>query len=107
MVHFSAVIKAFSGFMWGYPLLILLIGGGLFFLIYSEFIPLRHFRHAISVIVGLVNYTLITHNVSYKTRKFNFCAAKYLKRDSYFSENHSNCKKLIFPLILKNSINMK
>ncbi len=31
MVHFSAAIKAFSGFMWGYPLLILLIGGGLFF----------------------------------------------------------------------------
>jgi len=43
---------AFSSFMWGYPLLILLIGGGAFFLIYSRLLPFRYFRHAIQVLTG-------------------------------------------------------
>lgn len=34
------------------PLLVLLVGGGLFFLIYSRFIPYRHFRHGIAVLSG-------------------------------------------------------
>jgi len=38
--------------MWGYPLLILLIGGGAFFLIYSRLLPFRYFRHAIQVLTG-------------------------------------------------------
>ncbi len=39
-------------FIWGPPLLILLLGGGLFFLIYSRFIPFKHFFHAINVLRG-------------------------------------------------------
>ncbi len=38
--------------MWGMPLVILLIGGGLFFMIYSRFIPFRHFGHALNVLRG-------------------------------------------------------
>ncbi|HKI45630.1 MAG TPA: alanine/glycine:cation symporter family protein [Balneolales bacterium] len=34
------------------PLLVLLLGGGLYFSIYSRFVPLRHFPHAIRVLMG-------------------------------------------------------
>ena len=45
-------IAAFSNFMWGFPLLILLLGGGLFFLAYSRLLPFRYFRHAIQILMG-------------------------------------------------------
>ena len=45
-------IIEFSKIIWGLPLLILLIGGGLFFLIYSGMVPFRYFRHAIQIIMG-------------------------------------------------------
>jgi AGCS family alanine or glycine:cation symporter len=38
--------------MWGIPLVILLCGGGLFFMIYSGFAPFRYFRHALNVLRG-------------------------------------------------------
>lgn len=41
-----------SGFVWGLPLLVLLIGGGIFLLIYSRFIPFKYFGHAIQVLRG-------------------------------------------------------
>lgn len=41
------VITAISDFVCGYPLFILLVGGGLFFLIYSGFVPLRYYGRAI------------------------------------------------------------
>lgn len=43
---------AFSSFMWGFPLVALLVGGGLFFLIFSGFLPFRHLRHAVDVLAG-------------------------------------------------------
>ena len=43
---------AYSSFMWGYPLLFLLVGGGFFFLAYSRFLPFRYFGHAINVLRG-------------------------------------------------------
>lgn len=42
----------FGNFMWGAPLLILLLGGGLYFFVYSRLIPLRHFGHAIQILRG-------------------------------------------------------
>lgn len=39
-------------FIWGTPLLVLLLGGGTFFLIYSRFLPFRYFAHAINVLRG-------------------------------------------------------
>lgn len=44
--------SAFSSFMWGLPLLILLIGGGIYFLILSRFLPFRYFGHAVNVLRG-------------------------------------------------------
>lgn len=45
-------MSAFSGVMWGTPLIILLVGGGFFFTIYSRFIPFRYFSHAIQILRG-------------------------------------------------------
>ena len=41
--------------MWDYPLLILLIGGGVYFLIYSRLTPFRYFMHAVHVALGKYN----------------------------------------------------
>ncbi len=38
--------------MWGTPLVILLVGGGLYFLLYSRFIPYRYFFHSIDILRG-------------------------------------------------------
>jgi AGCS family alanine or glycine:cation symporter len=46
------VIAGFSEFMWGMPLLILLLGGGLYFTLYSRFVPFRYFRHGLDVLRG-------------------------------------------------------
>jgi alanine or glycine:cation symporter, AGCS family len=45
-------IVAFSDLAWGMPLLILLTGGGVYFLIYSRFLPFRYLKHAINVLRG-------------------------------------------------------
>jgi AGCS family alanine or glycine:cation symporter len=42
----------FASFVWGLPLLFLLIGGGLGLLIYSRFLPFRYLFHAIQVLRG-------------------------------------------------------
>ena len=52
MESIGQFIRDFSSYTWGTPLLILLSGGGLFFLIYSEFIPFRHIWHSIKIIRG-------------------------------------------------------
>ncbi len=38
--------------MWGPPLLILLLGGGLFFMAYSRLMPFKYFRHALKILLG-------------------------------------------------------
>jgi len=45
-------VVAFANWIWDYPLLILLLGGGLFFMFYSQFIPFKYFGHAINVLRG-------------------------------------------------------
>ncbi len=52
MHEIGEAIIAFSDFIWGLPVLILLIGGGLFFMLYSRLIPLRYFGHAIDILRG-------------------------------------------------------
>ncbi|WP_370687424.1 alanine/glycine:cation symporter family protein [Fulvivirga maritima] len=42
----------FANWIWGTPLLILLMGGGLYFLIYSRFLPFKYFLHAVNVLRG-------------------------------------------------------
>lgn len=48
----EAATGAFSSFMWGFPLVTLLVGGGLFFLVYSRFLPFRYLKHSIDVLAG-------------------------------------------------------
>lgn len=38
--------------IWGAPILILLLGGGFYFLVYSRLAPLRYFGHAIQILTG-------------------------------------------------------
>ena len=45
-------IASFASFIWGIPLLILLIGGGIYLLIRSQFLQFRLFGHAIQVLRG-------------------------------------------------------
>lgn len=52
MEKLNAFFEKASGFVWGLPLLVLLIGGGIFLLIYSRFIPFKYFGHAIQVLRG-------------------------------------------------------
>ena len=48
----DTLIAAFAEFMWGPPLLVLLLGGGLFFTLYCQFIPFRYVRHGLNVLRG-------------------------------------------------------
>ncbi|UPS93027.1 sodium:alanine symporter family protein [Bizionia sp. M204] len=55
MEQLNQYISDFASFAWGLPLLILLIGGGLYLLILSRFLPFRFFGHAINVLRGKYN----------------------------------------------------
>ena len=45
-------VIAFGDFMWGPPLLILLLGGGLYLFIYSRLIPLKYMGHGLKILRG-------------------------------------------------------
>jgi AGCS family alanine or glycine:cation symporter len=52
MKHVDRLIEDFASIVWGLPLLVLLIGGGLYLLILSRFLPFRFIGHAIQVLRG-------------------------------------------------------
>ena len=52
MSAWSSFLVDAVDFIWGPPLLVLLIGGGFFLLVYSRFLPFRYFRHAIGILTG-------------------------------------------------------
>ncbi len=52
MRDIETLVIAFADFAWGPWLLVLLLGGGIFFLIYSRFLPFRYVRHALDIICG-------------------------------------------------------
>ena len=52
MDQISFALNAFASFMWGIPLVVLLVGGGLFFVIHSRGLPYRYFAHGFSIISG-------------------------------------------------------
>ncbi len=52
MKQLDHIVKAFSDYAWGLPLVILLIGGGLYLLMLSRFLPFRFVGHAIQVLRG-------------------------------------------------------
>ena len=45
-------MSAVASALWGMPLVILLIGGGIFFTLYARLSPLFHFKHALDVLMG-------------------------------------------------------
>lgn len=49
---FQEYVATFSSWIWGIPLLILLIGGGLFLFVYSGLVPFRHIGHSIQILRG-------------------------------------------------------
>ena len=49
---FESWAVAFGNWAWGSQLLVLLVGGGLFFLIYSRLLPLRYMKHGIDILRG-------------------------------------------------------
>jgi len=48
----DTTVEAIAGALWGTPLIILLLGGGIFFSIYSRFTPFLFIKHAIDVLMG-------------------------------------------------------
>ena len=52
MEEIERLSVAFANYVWGTPLIILLLGGGLFFASYSRLLPYRHFGHALGLILG-------------------------------------------------------
>ena len=49
---FKQFISDLASFLWGLPLLILLIGGGVYLLIRSNFLQFRYFGHAFKILSG-------------------------------------------------------
>lgn len=52
MQNIADAMNAFAAFMWSTPLVILLVGGGLFFVLHSRGLPYRYFRHGIEILSG-------------------------------------------------------
>ncbi|MDW7693413.1 alanine/glycine:cation symporter family protein [Flammeovirgaceae bacterium SG7u.111] len=50
--YLETALVAFGNYAWGMPLLIILLGGGLFFTLFSRLLPYRYFFHAIDVLRG-------------------------------------------------------
>lgn len=46
------IFSEFSSFMWGTPLVLLLVGGGIYFMVYSRLTPYRYFFHAVNILRG-------------------------------------------------------
>jgi len=46
------IMSELAGFLWGPPLVVLLLGGGVFFTAYCRFTPFRYFRHALEILTG-------------------------------------------------------
>jgi len=55
MAELERYARAFEGYVWGTPLVLLLLGGGLFFLFFSRGLPYRHFGHAVGIMLGRHN----------------------------------------------------
>lgn len=57
MQTLDTFLEQLAGLIWGLPLLILLIGGGCYFLIVSRFLPFKYFTHAVAVLRGKYDNT--------------------------------------------------
>ncbi len=48
----DSAIASLAGFLWGTPLVVLLLGGGIFFAAYSRMVPILYFKHGIDILLG-------------------------------------------------------
>lgn len=55
METLDVFFERFSSYAWGLPLLILLIGGGMYLMVLSRFLPFRYIGHAVQVLRGKYN----------------------------------------------------
>ncbi|WP_081211368.1 alanine/glycine:cation symporter family protein [Salegentibacter sediminis] len=55
MSEIDEIVAQFASAVWGIPLVILLIGGGIYLLILSRFLPFRYLGHALEVLRGKYN----------------------------------------------------
>jgi len=55
MADLERYARAFEGYVWGTPLVLLLLGGGVFFLVLSRGLPYRHLGHAVGIMLGRHN----------------------------------------------------
>ncbi|WP_026969914.1 alanine/glycine:cation symporter family protein [Algoriphagus terrigena] len=58
------IIIAFSNWIWGPPILVLLLGGGTYFLIHSGFIPFTKMGHAVKLLTGKYDDDLAPGQIS-------------------------------------------
>jgi AGCS family alanine or glycine:cation symporter len=54
-------LQSLAGFLWGLPLIVLLVGGGIYFSIISRLQPYRYFGHAIAILRGRVDQIFHLH----------------------------------------------
>ncbi|SFR57631.1 alanine or glycine:cation symporter, AGCS family [Marinobacter daqiaonensis] len=52
MDQLESWLRKTSDFLWGAPLIFIIVGGGLFFVVYSRALPYRYFGHAINILRG-------------------------------------------------------
>ena len=52
LLQLEQFFNAWADLMWGTPLVVLLVGGGLFFMFYSGFGPYKYFGHALRLLSG-------------------------------------------------------
>lgn len=62
MNRFEVALAAFASFMWGPPLVVLLVGGGLFFMLHSRLMHFRYIGHSYDLLRG--RYTQQSDNAS-------------------------------------------
>ena len=55
MERIETTLAAFADFMWGPPLVVLLVGGGLFFMIHSRLMHFRYLGHSYDLLRGKYN----------------------------------------------------
>ncbi|WP_026951566.1 alanine/glycine:cation symporter family protein [Algoriphagus mannitolivorans] len=64
------IIVSFSNWIWGTPILILLLGGGSYFFIHSGFIPFRKMGHAVRLLSGKYDDDLAPGQITSKQALF-------------------------------------
>ena len=52
MKNFDVILSEMVAFAWGLPMVVLLVGGGLFFVIHSRLLPYLNLKHAIDITRG-------------------------------------------------------